>query len=558
MFNYEIPYPADLMSYVLPLKALIILLLTAAGGSLGGVAYYYQARATSLNNQVSSLNNSAASLNEQIVTLKALIANLTSQISQLQRINSQLNQSSVQTQSLEAQLATANAQLQSVEIQLADEVSKVQALEASFNTQLGALTTQLAQEQAEVAQLQSLVAQLQGQLAGSLCLSGKTITIGELLDLSSALVDLGVRAKDSSAIAIDDINSFLSKAGCSLRFATSVLDYALDNSRALADLQSLTATGVQVVVGPLDSGAAQFLLSYANSNHIVLISPSSTLGALAIPNDYLFRTSPDDPMQGVADARMMIDRGAGALIIVERHDFFGDGLANTTATRFKALGGHVIDVIPYDTSITDFTPILTTLSNDFQSANSTYPNKVAIDFVSFEEFGQLVVQANLQHPILLRGALPWFGTDGEAQDSVLTGNPTIGPLIAQVRLPSTIYSFLNNTKTEKFYGAFAIAYPGVVCDQFCSGAYDAVWLAALATLQAGSYNGTRIQSMLLTVASNYFGITGWLGLDQNGDRVASLYEVWKVALLGSNSIPSWVFAGRWDSMTDMMAWTSPP
>jgi branched-chain amino acid transport system substrate-binding protein len=558
MFNYEIPYSADLMSYLLPLRALIILLLATAGGSLGGVAYYYQARATSLNSQVSSLNNNAGSLNDQIIALKALIANLTSQISQLQRINSQLNQSSVQTQSLEAQLTTANAQLLSLEIQLADEIRKVQALEASFNTQLGTLTTQLAQEQAEIAQLQSLVSQLQGQLAGSLCLSGKMITIGELLDLSSVLADSGVRARDSSAIAINDVNSFLSKAGCTLRFKTSVLDYALDNPRALTDLQSLAATGVQVVVGPLNSGAAQFLLSYANSNHIVLISPSSTSGALAIPNDYLFRTSPDDPMQGPADARMMIDRGASALIIVERHDAYGDSVANTTATRFKALGGHMIDVIRYDTSITDFTPILTTLSNDFQTANSTYPNKVAMDFVSFEEFGQLIVQANLQHPSLLRDALPWFGTDGEAQDSILTRNPTVGPLIAQVRLPSTLYSFLNNTKTERFYGAFASAYPGIVCDQFCAGAYDDVWLAALATLQAGSYNGTRIQSMLLTVASNYFGITGWLELDQNGDRVASLYEVWKVALIGSNSTPSWVFAGRWDSTTDMMTWTSPP
>jgi branched-chain amino acid transport system substrate-binding protein len=548
MFNYEILSYADLMSYALPLRALIILLLAATGGSLGGVAYYYQARATSLNSQVSSLNNNAGSLNDQIVALKALIANLTSQISQLQRINSQLNQSSAQTQSLEVQLANASAQLQSLEIQLADEISKVQALEASFNTQLSTLTTQLAQEKAEIAQLQSLVSQLQGQLAGNLCLSGKTITIGELLDLSSALADSGVRAKDSSTIAINDINSFLSKAGCTLRFTTSVLDYALDNSRALTDLQSLAATGVQVVVG----------LSYSNSNHIVLISPSSTSGALAIPSDYLFRTSPDDPMQGPADARMMIDRGASALIIVERHDSYGDSVANTTATRFKALGGHMIDVIPYDTSITDFTPILTTLYNDFQSANSTYPNKVAMDFVSFEEFGQLILQANLQHPSLLRDALPWFGTDGEAQDSILTGNPTVGPLIALVRLPSTLYSFLNNTKTERFFGAFASAYPGIVCDQFCAGAYDDVWLAALATLQAGSSNGTRIQSMLLTVASNYFGITGWLELDQNGDRVASLYEVWKVALLGSNSIPSWVFAGRWDSTTDMMTWTSPP
>ena len=548
----------DVMSYIVPMKALIILLLTAAGGSLGGVAYYYQARATSLNNQVSNLNSNASSLSDQIAALKAEIANLTNQIYHLQTINSQLNRTSLQIQSLETQLANATSQLQSLEIQLADEITKVQTLEASFNTQLDSLKTQLAQDQSEITQLQSQVSQLQAQLSGGLCLSGKTITIGELLDLSSALSTFGIGDQDVSAIAIDDINSFLTKAGCNLRFTTSVRDYALDNALALADLQSLAASGVQVVVGPLNSGAAQFLLSYADSNHIVLISPSSTSPALAIPNDYLFRTTPNDGMQGPADARMMIDRGASAVIIVERHDTYGDGVANTTATRFKELGGHVIDTIPYDTSTTDFTPILTTLYNDFNSANITYPNRVAMDFISFEEFGQLIKQANLQHPSLLKDQLPWFGTDGEAQDTILTSDPAVGPLIVQVRLPSTLYSFQNNTKTERLYATLATAYPANMCNQFCVGTYDDVWLAALSTLQAGSYNGTRIQAMLPTVASNYYGVTGWLELDQSGDRVASQYQIWRVAILGSNLIPSWIIAGIWDSTTDAITWTSPP
>src|SRR5437660_12809832 len=86
----------DVMSYFVPMKALTILLLTSTGGSLGGVAYYYQARATSLNNQVSNLNNNASSLSDQIAALKAEIANLTNQISHLQPINSQLNNTPLQ------------------------------------------------------------------------------------------------------------------------------------------------------------------------------------------------------------------------------------------------------------------------------------------------------------------------------------------------------------------------------------------------------------------------------------------------------------------------------
>src|SRR5713226_2349434 len=109
----------------------------------------------------------------------------------------------------------------------------------------------------------------------TLCQQGGTITIGELLDLSSSLADQGTRAKDSSVIAINDINAMLSSSGCgNLKFATAVDDYALDDTKALNDLTAFASSGVQVVVGPLNSGTALHILSYANNHHIVLISPS--------------------------------------------------------------------------------------------------------------------------------------------------------------------------------------------------------------------------------------------------------------------------------------------
>jgi len=559
------------MSYIVPMKALIVLLLTATGGSLGGVAYYYQARATSLNNQVSNLNNNASSLSDQIAALKAEIANLTSQISHLQTINSQLNQTSLQFQSLETQLATANAQLQSLETQLSNEISKVQSLESSFSTQLSALSAQLALDQTEITQLQTQISQLQIQLQqkGSLCLSGQTVTIGELLDLSSALATQGVRAKDGSALAIDDINSFLAAAGCNLKFAASVSDYSLDNSRALSELQAFAAAGVQVVVGPLNSGAVQSILSFANANHIVLISPSSTSVALAIPNDYLFRTAPNDRRQGQADAAMLKAEGATKVVILQRHDSYGDNLANATAVDFGGILDYAgcissdsVCVIRYDTSATTFANVIQQLSVEFQALNATSPNRVGIDAISFEEFGAILSEISQSSSTsiraLLTGKLPgtgggptsvWTGTDGEAQDTVLSGAPTSGPIISSIRLPSTIYGFLNNTKTERLYLTFASAYPGATCDFYCTGAYDDVWLTALATLQVGSYNGTRIQAAMLTVADNYYGVTGWTQLEPSGDRVASIYEIWKV-ITPSGGVPTWVFAGYWDASSN--------
>ncbi len=395
-----------------------------------------------------------------------------------------------------------------------------------------------------------------GVLSGTLCSSGRTITIGELLDLSGSLSDQGKKAQDSSAIAIDDINSALSASNCNLKFASAIDDYAHDNAKALSQVQSLAASGVKVVVGPLNSAAAQYILSYANSNHIVLISPSSTSPALAISNDYLFRTAPNDAAQGSADGRMLWDRGAKAAIIIEIHDAYGDGLANATATKFKALGGTVIDTIPYDESATTFTSQVDQIATDYTNNNST-KGPIAIDAISFQEFGTIISEMNTAHPSLLNTVMPWFGTDGEAQNTIIANSSsTVGALVAKVRLPSTLYAAANNTKTVAFLNAFASKYPGVACDTYCLGTYDDLWLGALATLQAGSSDGAKIQAAMPGVASNTYGLTGWMGLQSSGDRVPTSYQVWKVVTAGTGG--TWALAGTWDQATDTISWTSRP
>lgn len=344
-----------------------------------------------------------------------------------------------------------------------------------------------------------------------------------------------------------------------MKFATQVDDYQLSNTLASTDLASLAASGVQVVVGPLNSGAASTILQYANTNHIVLISPSSTSVALAINNDYLFRTAPNDRWQGQADARMMRDRGATDLIIVQRHDSYGDALANATAAYFKLDGGHVETTIQYPGDpVSDWTTTLDSLQTEFNSARATYAaNRIAIDVIAFEEFGSMILKASsTSYPSFPWSALPWFGTDGEAQDAVIV-NATYGAPVAQVVLPSTVFGFINNTKTLDLDKRYSAQYgPTDFCDIYCLGAYDDVWLAALATLQAGSYNGAAIQPILATVAANYYGVTGPTLLEASGDRVATTYLIWKVVTQGSAQ--TWVYAGSWDRTTDSITWLSPP
>lgn len=393
-----------------------------------------------------------------------------------------------------------------------------------------------------------------------------------LLDLSKTLSDQGTRAKDVSVLAMNDINSLLSGGGCNAKFATAIDDYQLDNSIALTDLKALAASGVQVVVGPLNSGTAQYILSYAGSNHIVLISPSSTSPALAISNDYLYRTVPNDAAQGLADARIMINQTATDLIIVQRHDTYGDGLANATRDRFQALGGHVEPIIQYDASAADagtldWTATLTTLNTEFNNAvTAGYSvGKIAIDVIAFEEFSAMVTKAQSSFSSgsshnFPWSTLPWFGTDGEADNGHIITPTATGTIVAQVKIVSTLFSTTNNTKSNALYSLFSSKYSGTTCDSYCLGAYDDLWLGAMSTILVGSYNGTAIQAFLqnyiATSNGSLYGVTGPLSFQASGDRLPTAYQIWKVAL--QSGTPIWVQAGSWDNTSDSVTWTSPP
>jgi len=428
-----------------------------------------------------------------------------------------------------------------------------------------------------------------GSFNSGLCSSGRTLTIGMLTDLSSDLASQGTRARDAAQLAIMDINSYLSSpqgaattgtVACNVKFAVSVTDYALDGAKALSALQTFASAGVQVVVGPLNSGAAQNILQYANSNHIALISPSSTSVALAIPNDYLFRTAPNDRWQGQADSAMLKAEGATKVIILQRHDTYGDALANATAVNFAGSGtidynacvaADTVCILRYDTSLKTFGSIIPTLTSDYQALNTgSDMNKVAIDSISFEEFGEIVIEISQSSntatkALLTSDTLPgtgsgtthiWTGTDGQAQDTVISGNVTSGPIVSTIRLPSTIYGFQNTTKTLALQKNFSGNYTGIVCDNYCRGAYDDIWLGALATLNAGAYDGTKIQAVMLGVSNNYYGVTGPTSLEASGDRVATIYEIWKVVTPSGGS-PTWVYGGYWDATSNTLVSFNP-
>jgi branched-chain amino acid transport system substrate-binding protein len=393
-----------------------------------------------------------------------------------------------------------------------------------------------------------------GGSTGSSGLSG-TVTIGDLTDLSGQLSAIGTQQKVSINLAITDINNYLAATGqTNVKFAAAHEDTGLNPATALTDLQTLASDGVQVVVGPLTSSEASNVLQYADQNHIVLISPSSTAISLAIPNDYLFRLVPNDGAQSFAIARELVSENVKDIVVINQQSAYGTGLANATINRFEALGGNVQDEIQYSSTATDFTPTLTQTQTDYQTAVAKYgASSVAVLAIGFQEVGQMLIQAKSSFPNLL--SANWYGSDGESQNTDFTNSTSaVAPIATQVKLISTIgLSAAASAKTNAFDTEFTAA-DGQAPDSYAINAYDATWIAALSVLAAGQNNGPAIQKALPTVADNYFGASGWTQLQPSGDEAPVGYSIYEVVTQGGTT--QWVLAGTYSTASDAVTWNS--
>jgi len=347
---------------------------------------------------------------------------------------------------------------------------------------------------------------LQGAAQAGAGLTG-TFTIGVLDDLTAGLAGEGKEVQATTGFALQDLNAWLKASGVKATFTLNLQDYALDNTKATTIMNSYLSQGIHVVVGPLNSGTAGALLSFANTNHVVMISPSSTNPNIAIGGDYLFRTPPSDNFQGQADTVEFVQSGVKDVVIVYRNDGYGAGLANSTAANFKAAGGLVEAQIPYDTTASNFVPILATVNDAYNAAVAKVgATHVGLYFVSFGEFANIAAQAATNYKSLLSTPLPWFGTDGEGNEATIV-NSTYGATTVQTRLAASFPGFSSSPLTSSIC-LRQLAAISILCDGYSIGAYDDVWIAALSILYCNGQDGACIQKVVPPIAAGFPGASG--------------------------------------------------
>src|SRR5262249_57210217 len=72
------------------------------------------------------------------------------------------------------------------------------------------------------------------------------------------------------------------------------------------------------------------------------------LGREGKTNGVFFRTITSDALQGVAAAKYAIDQGLKKLAVIHVNNDFGVNMAPEFAKTYKALGGEIVSVTPYN------------------------------------------------------------------------------------------------------------------------------------------------------------------------------------------------------------------
>jgi branched-chain amino acid transport system substrate-binding protein len=379
----------------------------------------------------------------------------------------------------------------------------------------------------------------------------REVLLGGLFSLTGNWATLGQTSAVAVEIAVDEVNRYLEGNAAGLRFRVAVVDTRLEPERALEEVRALHALGAQILIGPQSSAEVAHLKPYVDANGLLLVSHGSTAGNLAIPGDNVFRFTPSDVPEGVANSAMMWEDGIRTIVPVWRDDAGNAGLEVATRAAFSKLGGTVLEGVSYDTATRDFTTTVAALRAQVEQAiGANGADHVAVYLAAFDEVVQLFASAAMD-PVL--GTVRWYGSNGVALSDALVSDPTAAAFAIRTGYPNPVFG--RDEGASEIWGPLVEqirARTGQEPDGFALAVYDAVWVAARGYTASGATQDIeRLKQAFTTAAATHYGATGWAVLNEAGDRRYGDFDFWAIQM--DDGVPRWtrvaVYEGRTGRLT---------
>jgi ABC-type branched-subunit amino acid transport system substrate-binding protein len=369
------------------------------------------------------------------------------------------------------------------------------------------------------------------------------LRIGVVTSFTGDLSPFGEPIDRSARLAVELIQEAIDEVGLQ-GVTVEIVDSQDDQTDATAGVEAATALvqtqNVQVIVGSLASAVTiPIAESVTIPNGIVQISPASTSPAITELEDdgYMFRTAPSDALQGqVLAEAMAAEFGAEATVNTgSRNDAYGVALTEQFESAWRDGGGTIGEAVRWD-------PAAPTFDTEAGQLASGEPDAwMIIDFPeTWARMGPALVRAGGWDPERT------FTADGLRS----------GELPDDVGAPATegMRGTAPTSEGAPAGAAFDSAWNervDIPRQTFDAQAFDAVMVAFLAALHAGSAESDAIRDSMQAVSGpdgtqytfeqladairalmdgeeiDYEGASGPIDFDENGDPGAALYEVWR-------------------------------
>src|SRR5271163_3076174 len=181
-----------------------------------------------------------------------------------------------------------------------------------------------------------------------------TITVGLVMELTGPAGEYGQAGAKSVEMAFRDLNDAGGARGCKLvadiRDSQSQGAIAVDAANQLVQLKKVPV----IIGGIISSVSIPILTSVTGPAKIVQVSPASSsptltsLGREGKTNGMFFRTITSDALQGTAAAKYALDQGFKKIAVIHVNNDFGANMFGEFAKAYKALGGEIASVTPYN------------------------------------------------------------------------------------------------------------------------------------------------------------------------------------------------------------------
>ena len=374
------------------------------------------------------------------------------------------------------------------------------------------------------------------------------VVIGGLFSITGNWATLGTTAKAALELAVEDVNAQLATGESGLTFVAAVEDTKLDPDLALAAAQRLRNRGAEIMVGPQSSAEVVKLREWANTNGVLIVSPSSTAGTLAIANDNILRLTPADSLEASALVALIQTEQKPVIVPLWRDDSGNDGLAIATRTQFTALGGSVRQGVEYSATEQNFATVIAALRTQVADAIAQVgAANVAVAHAGFDEVVDIFKLAAAD-PVL--SSVSWFGTDGTALSEPLRASAEASAFAMRVGFVAPIFGVDPSAMTRwQPVAARITTRAGRAPDAFALAVYDAVWIAAYAYLALGAKgeDPAVLRSRFVESAAAFYGTTGWTKLNAAGDRQFGNFDFFGLKTVGG--AVAWSLMGRYDTQT---------